>query len=284
MMTLGSRRFFTAFYDAVSPLLRPRPTIATPPRRTFSSPSTHVRFFGASFVPASWTPRSRYVVSRGFAGFCVCTSVPRSTTGPTSSTAAAAASTVVSENTVTGVGGGLKRTRTRRFLARLGLRGIHTARKGKKGTVVAARKQQQWRSKSDSVSAREENPGNAKPENKTAEEEVHEARGILERVSHIHRPTKDEMLAAATGAWQRLRIRTKWSLIRQMRPYSLEDITAFFSWLLLGHVVWVVVGTTTFLSVAIFLVNSVFAQGEKRRDWGVRGNNLLTVGQKLWRP
>ena len=95
------------------------------------------------------------------------------------------------------------------------------------------------------------------------------AQGIYQRISHIHRPTKDEMLAAATGAWQRLRIRTKWSLIRQMRPYSLEDITAFFSWLLLGHVVWIVVGTTTFLSVAIFLVNSVFAQGMCAADQNV---------------
>jgi distribution and morphology protein 31 len=90
-----------------------------------------------------------------------------------------------------------------------------------------------------------------------------DVRGLFERVSHIHRPTKDEMLAAATGAWQRFRIRTKWSLIRQMRPYSMEDIGAFFSWLLLGHIVWIVVGTTTFLSVAIFLVNTVVAQGRE---------------------
>ena len=95
---------------------------------------------------------------------------------------------------------------------------------------------------------------------KEADAEAHHP-GVLERISHIHKPTKDAMLAAANSAWQRLRIRTKWSLIRQMRPYNLEDIGAFFSWLFLGHVIWIVVGTTTFMSLAIFLVNSVFAQG-----------------------
>jgi len=104
-------------------------------------------------------------------------------------------------------------------------------------------------------------------------------RGVFERVSHIHRPSKDEMLAAATGAWQRLRIRTKWSLIRQMRPYSFEDVTALFSWLFLGHVVWVVVGTTTFLSVAIFLVNSVFAQGVFLREVG---GSSADESQRVW--
>ncbi|CCX14269.1 Similar to Mitochondrial distribution and morphology protein 31; acc. no. P38880 [Pyronema omphalodes CBS 100304] len=68
------------------------------------------------------------------------------------------------------------------------------------------------------------------------------------------------MLAAATNAWQRLRIRTKWSLIRQMRPYSMEDIGAFFSWLVVGHVIWILVGTTSFLTATIFVVNSVSAQ------------------------
>lgn len=83
----------------------------------------------------------------------------------------------------------------------------------------------------------------------------------MDRISNIHRPTKDEMLAAASNMWQRLRIRTKWTLIRQMRPYNWEDISAFFSWLILGHVLWIVVGTTTFMGVVIALVNSVVAQG-----------------------
>jgi distribution and morphology protein 31 len=177
----------------------------------------------------------------------VCTSVPNPTTTAAASTAESAS-----------VGVGLGRSSKKAYFAGLGFRRIHTARAGKKG---GSERKQTWRNKSsDPVSEKEEKPTVEKvsPMESTTKQE---AMGIFERVSHIHRPTKDEMLAAATGAWQRLRIRTKWSLIRQMRPYSLEDIGAFFSWLLLGHVVWVVVGTTTFLSVAIFLVNSVSAQG-----------------------
>lgn len=40
----------------------------------------------------------------------------------------------------------------------------------------------------------------------------------------------------------------------------MDDISAFFSWILLGHLAWLVIGTTTFLSMLIFLVNTVLAQ------------------------
>lgn len=84
--------------------------------------------------------------------------------------------------------------------------------------------------------------------------------GILGRIASIHRPTKDQMLAAANGVFARFRIRTKWALIRQMRPYNLEDIAALLQWLLVGHIIWVVVGTTTFFSIVLLLVNTVYAQ------------------------
>ena len=272
MMTPGrSRRFFTAFYDALSPLL----LRAAPPsplrRRSFGTlPPTsncfplrippQIKFFSVSFTSTAaasvWTPRSRYVVSRGFAGFFVCTVVPTGA-GPTTTTTTAAAASAVVDKSAGVVGAGLRRYRGGCF-AGLGFRALHTLprRKGKKVRG----------------DERKQSPGSAKPSSTTetsgggAERKVEGGKpeptiGIFERVSHVHRPTKDEMLAAATGAWQRLRIRAKWSLIRQMRPYSLDDISAFFSWLLLGHIVWVVVGTTTFLSVAIVLVNSVSAQG-----------------------
>lgn len=40
----------------------------------------------------------------------------------------------------------------------------------------------------------------------------------------------------------------------------MDDISAFFSWILVGHVIWIIVGTTTFFSLTIFLINTVFAQ------------------------
>lgn len=83
----------------------------------------------------------------------------------------------------------------------------------------------------------------------------------LPHVSQLHRPTKEELLAAANGFWSRLKIRFKWFSIRSVRPFNLDEITALFSWVLLGHVVWVVLGTTTFFSLLILAINTVFAQG-----------------------
>ncbi|OOQ86083.1 Mitochondrial distribution and morphology protein 31 [Penicillium brasilianum] len=82
----------------------------------------------------------------------------------------------------------------------------------------------------------------------------------LPHMPHLHRPTKEELLSAATGFWSRLRVRFKWFSIRSVRPFSLDEIAALFSWVLLGHVVWVVVGTTTFFSLLILAINTVFAQ------------------------
>lgn len=83
----------------------------------------------------------------------------------------------------------------------------------------------------------------------------------LPHMPHLHRPTKEELLAAATGFWSRLKVRFKWFSIRSVRPYNLDEIAALFSWVLIGHIVWVVVGTTTFFSLLILAINTVFAQG-----------------------
>ncbi|OOF96917.1 hypothetical protein ASPCADRAFT_142874 [Aspergillus carbonarius ITEM 5010] len=88
-------------------------------------------------------------------------------------------------------------------------------------------------------------------------------RHLMDRLPHmpqLHRPTKEELLAAATGFWSRLKVRFKWFSIRSARPFNLDEITALFSWVLLGHVVWVVLGTTTFFSLLIIAINTVFAQ------------------------
>ncbi|KAK4100900.1 hypothetical protein N658DRAFT_567231 [Parathielavia hyrcaniae] len=75
-----------------------------------------------------------------------------------------------------------------------------------------------------------------------------------------HRPTKEELLAAATGFWQRLKVRFKWASIRSMRPWNADEWGAFVSWILFGHLVWILVGTTTFFSLIILFINTVFAQ------------------------
>jgi hypothetical protein len=81
-----------------------------------------------------------------------------------------------------------------------------------------------------------------------------------------HRPTKEELLAAATGFWSRLRVRFKWMSIRSMRPWNADEWGAFVSWFMLGHIVWILVGTTTFFSLLIISVNTVVAQGMSRHQ------------------
>jgi distribution and morphology protein 31 len=92
-------------------------------------------------------------------------------------------------------------------------------------------------------------------------------------MSQLHRPTKEELLAAANGFWSRLKVRFKWFSIRSVRPFNLDEITALFSWVLLGHVVWVVLGTTTFFSLLIIAINTVFAQGMSKIEVAV---NVIT--------
>lgn len=76
-----------------------------------------------------------------------------------------------------------------------------------------------------------------------------------------HRPTKDELLEAANGFWQRLKVRLKWVSIRSMRPWNIDEWGAFVSWFLFGHLAWIIVGTTTFFSLIILSINTVVAQG-----------------------
>ena len=98
-------------------------------------------------------------------------------------------------------------------------------------------------------------PEDARPSNQT-----HHHYHLMDRLPHLHRPTKDELLAAATSFWQRLGIRFKWFSIRSARPFNSDDISAFVSWILFGHILWIILGTTTFVSLAIFFMNTVFAQ------------------------
>ncbi|GAB7340596.1 hypothetical protein MBLNU457_7004t1 [Dothideomycetes sp. NU457] len=97
-----------------------------------------------------------------------------------------------------------------------------------------------------------------KPETEASSSHSHKS--LLDRIPHLHRPTKEELLGAASGFWQRLSIRFKWFTIRSYRPFNTDELSALFSWVFLGHVIWIIVGTTTFFSLAIFAVNTVFAQ------------------------
>ncbi len=64
----------------------------------------------------------------------------------------------------------------------------------------------------------------------------------------------------AQGFWTRLRIRFKWFTIRSFRRFNADDISAFFTLGSVGTIIWVVVGTTTFVSVVFAALNALNLQ------------------------
>ena len=136
------------------------------------------------------------------------------------------------------------------------------------GAIVRATARRRW--KSDAVPRDKERPASqaskeaqsshASDAGKDATQEGTVGKHLYDRLPHLHRPTKEELLSAATGFWHRLSLRFKWFSIRSGRPFNSEEIFAFISWIFWGHVLWLVIGTTTFVSLAIFAVNTVFAQ------------------------
>ncbi|KAF2003393.1 hypothetical protein P154DRAFT_520000 [Amniculicola lignicola CBS 123094] len=89
---------------------------------------------------------------------------------------------------------------------------------------------------------------------------------LPQHLPHLYRPTKAELLEAASGFWSRIKIHFKWLTIRSSRPFNADEIYAMVSWILAAHILWIVIGTTTFFSLAIFLINTVFAQ-ETLAQW-----------------
>lgn len=73
-------------------------------------------------------------------------------------------------------------------------------------------------------------------------------------------PSKEELLQLAQGFWTRLRIRFKWFTIRGFRRFNADDISAFFTLGGLGTVVFVIVGTTTAVSLVFSALNALSMQ------------------------
>lgn len=71
----------------------------------------------------------------------------------------------------------------------------------------------------------------------------HFLRRLALSVPNIHRPTRDDMLNAASGFWQRTRIRFRWFTIKSFRRFNADDISAFVTWFLMSQTLWIFVGT-----------------------------------------
>ncbi|ODV94876.1 hypothetical protein PACTADRAFT_59469 [Pachysolen tannophilus NRRL Y-2460] len=76
---------------------------------------------------------------------------------------------------------------------------------------------------------------------------------------------------------EKLYIRLKWLLIKSVRPFNTDDFSAFFSWIVIGNVALIIVGTTTFVSLVLYTVNTVFAQEFVAKAIG----NFITKNSKL---
>ncbi|AQZ12455.1 MDM32 (YOR147W) [Zygosaccharomyces parabailii] len=74
------------------------------------------------------------------------------------------------------------------------------------------------------------------------------------------RMNKQKLLSEATNFYQRFKINTKWLLIRGNRPFSANEISTMFSWLLISQIAWIILGTTTFVSIILLIFNTVFAK------------------------
>ncbi|KAG0048567.1 Mitochondrial distribution and morphology protein 31, mitochondrial precursor [Gryganskiella cystojenkinii] len=79
--------------------------------------------------------------------------------------------------------------------------------------------------------------------------------GPLDRVGRA------KLLAAAPNFMARLRIRLKLLLMRQIRPWRVDDFIAMFSWAFIANVAFVLLGTTTFFSLVLATANSLQFQG-----------------------
>lgn len=91
--------------------------------------------------------------------------------------------------------------------------------------------------------------------------------------------TKELLLSRANNMASRLGVRFKWLLKRSNRPFNTDDYSALFSWLMVGNVLVLILGTTTFVLLVLFTVNTVFAQEFVARKLGefITKNSKLTV-------
>lgn len=58
----------------------------------------------------------------------------------------------------------------------------------------------------------------------------------------------------------KLKINIRWFLKKSTRPFNSDDISAFISWILVSNIFIFIFWTTTFVSLILYLINTVFAQ------------------------
>ncbi|KAK2768817.1 Mitochondrial distribution and morphology protein 31, mitochondrial precursor [Arachnomyces sp. PD_36] len=240
----------------------------------------------SSSSPFSTYPRNPRQITRRFAsgGFFVLTTGPNSTAAVEPGTACAISSEKI---TCHGVLGQLDQRRLTSLGRAAWSRSFHTSKR-RAGQGRTGSKEPHGNNSVAEESSLKRGEASTKPETsntKTTSTSPHTSASAANHYlrTHLHRPTREELLAAATGFWSRLKVRFKWFSIRSVRPFNMDEIGAFFSWVLLGHVLWVILGTTTFFSLLILAINTVFAQGMiKSPELTVSDTNIITETLAGW--
>ena len=90
---------------------------------------------------------------------------------------------------------------------------------------------------------------------------------------------RNKLLKETDTILGRLKIRIRWFLKRSTNPFNTDDIGALISWILVSHVLVFIIWTTTFVSLIIYLMNTVLAQEYLAKKIGklITSNNNLTV-------
>lgn len=68
--------------------------------------------------------------------------------------------------------------------------------------------------------------------------------------------TKATLLSQASSRFSKILIHIKWPLMRNNRAFTVDDFSAFFSWLVMGNVLWIILGTTTFGLVTMYSIHT----------------------------
>lgn len=88
--------------------------------------------------------------------------------------------------------------------------------------------------------------------------------------------TKATLLSQANNAFSRFAVHIKWPLLRGTRRISSLDIfSAFVSWLVMGNILWIILGTTTFGLVMMYSLHYFDNLWDRLRSTDEPSNNCV---------
>ncbi|KAI0523828.1 mitochondrial distribution and morphology proteins-domain-containing protein [Xylaria bambusicola] len=266
------RQMLRTLYESIdlSSRISPKRYPINPP--PLNQPASLFMSPGPRFPRAPWSPFLR--ISRQYTsnarrkytsgGLLLVSLAPN----PSTASTVAATCSAAADSTITGNTSSI--LNAAKFAGQAWPRTIHTGRGRGRTTRVyrRAKSSNSYNEKAPATGAQQKKKSASEPQPEPVKQPAGESSVSkyfhlphLPSMPHLpHRPTKEEFLAAANGFWERLKVRFKWASIRSMRPWNIDEWGAFVSWFLFGHLVWILVGTTTFFSLIIFSINTVVAQ------------------------